>query len=432
MTIGHFAGAFADAWASGAEEAAERKNKDQFAKLQAQLLEIQLKGAKTTEEAQQRVDDMMGGITRTPAPGGTGPGLPRQEINLGTPGEPVPNTTGGMNVDEMMKSPQGVAAMIASGQLDLGDLLREQGLSEGRDLQAGLMEQFFGEGGAGSSGMVPTGISIGADGTPQLSFGPDPRQTPLTGEQSSLYVNPKNGEPAPPGKTREAYEEGGFVTTQIYEARQNKRRIQDNATVDLQNAQDIVALQTELDKFAPHLAPGAPAPDLQRTGAGAFQYFKDLFGGDTKKARDFLAKRDELEKKMSIGVLTSISAFNEIGTVTDVKFDQIRKSNPNMGIESAANNQIIAGQLQELLMEAERTGVPLQNRDEIESFIREIKGQKDGAVVPVTDDAGAIRAIGQMNAEQLDVLMQNPDALKGNPEALNAAEKRWNELNAGN
>lgn len=424
--LGEFAGAFGQAFTESRRFADTQKEKKKFAKLQAQLVEMQLNQAENVADAQQRVSDMMSGQVgispTTTSPGGrTSPNFvapPEGQVGEFTRGR---DAVAPMDLTQMLADPEGVAALLASKDLDIGDVLKEQGMAAGRSQTQGLLDLLTGGGtGGGAGGFVPTGGSISSKG-PQIDFGLDPRNAPLTAEDSGLYVNATNGEPAPPGQTAQQYESGGFITQPIFDARQNRKAIQSDAVTDLKNAQDIVRLQKELFKFAPHLAPGQPAPELARALAGGFAAVKDLFDGDTAKARKYMAARDELQKKMSIGVLSSISRFRDIGTVTDVKFDQINKSNPNMQIEGAANEKIIAGQLRELIVEADRTGVPLSNRADIEKFISDLEGggstpqAVDPASPTVLDDS--VAAIKQMTIEQANNLKAKLSEIQNSPEA---------------
>ena len=426
QNFGSFAGGFGDAFTRSLNDAKQSKATAEFAKLQAKLVELQLGQAKSVEDAQTLVKKMMGGSLEE-----FKPAAPIQ-----TPGgRDIPQFSNAsqapMSLTEMLATGQGTNALMQSGMVSGGDILKNEGIAASRKQTDELMNRFFPEGGAGGvgNGMVPSGVTIGPDGRPQISFAPSPAQAPLDVTDASAFVDPETGAPMPPGGTAEQYLAMGAVTTGQYQVRQKLKKTGVDIQTDFHKYQEAITLMKDLEGTLS--ASGVPFGEFVRMGKGAFASIGAAVGLDTKEIAMQNEKRDRLKKLLASNMIGSLDQLSEAGTMTNAKFQQLQAATADMGNEADANAKVFADLLEASMQGADQIGAKFEGRAEMQKFIDDIRGGSESTsnnkIEPVVDAPGMFKAIAQFSEAQLEALGANAEILTD--EVKRAMADRWEELN---
>jgi len=346
---GLFASSLVEGFFGFKRDKEEQDNKNKIIKLQTKLIEQQLNAGKVKLDAQTKLSDILTGSVgefeqigeAAPTPSGS---------PLGEDGrQPVPQfeSTGNEppGLAELLSNPESLAALLQSGQLDLGDLIGKPGQDPAnvRALDiAGVKrgtEEF--------KEAILNNLDAGADDQALSQL--------ILGQQTENLAEQK--------RERELTEktEG--------EEKIGRRQAVRN---DFGNAKRIIQLQQELEGTA--LAVGIPYGDFLRDiGAGAAALVAQL-GFDPSAAQAAIAKRDELVRLFADGTLEAIDRFKGTGTITNQKFDALIAASPEVGKTAVANAKVLAGRMQAVLDAAERKSEIIPNRKEIEDWIEEMKG----------------------------------------------------------
>jgi len=397
QNIGEFFGNFAQSFQQTQASQKEQKRLDEMAKLQGKLLELQLNAKQGQLDAQTTVSDMMSGVTRTPE------GNPLQNINLGTPGEPVPETTGGMGAQELINDPEGLSALLASGQLEgLLDLSQEQRLQGQADQNAEMMNKFL------------SGDMFGG------GFGPDDPYTPVPtiGSDGSFSMQ--------------------LVPNENFQTQVLRDTTTDNVSVMFRDVTKAMGLLGEIE--GTHLQAGNPLGDLLRKGGEAGSAFGLPFftGEDQEVLRD---KRGELGKLLASFQITSEErkALSQTARGQQVLalVEQASASLENGGIP---NGKILLNMLRAKIQAAKVLGNEIPNEDRILNYIDETQkildqGTMPGGKAALSDEQIASQvtpeSVSQMGAEALDWMHQ---ALQGgmtvSQDVIKALQERERELNS--
>lgn len=408
---GNFVGGFADAFTRVAMGRKDQKDREKMAKLQGQLVELQIKNAQNQAQGQENLQDLMNPLTEfQQAPSTTSPGG-REMTQF--------QTAPKRSLSEVLADPEGQLAWMQSG----GDQNR---LLPNSTKPPAVLEV------ANALGYQP--------GTPEFNefvennFGQkmDPMlelemlkfKQQLAGGQFEFNQKQQEADLAAQERER-GVRKAGFALQKDFKA-----------------AQEINQLQSELSNSL--LSVGIPYGEFMSTAQSGGAALLDKLGFDVGAQRELLAKRDRLKKLMSVGVLNAVSAFKDLGTITDEKFEQIQKSVASLENQPGANALLIADSLEEAMMNAQIEGIPIEqyvNPDEVGAFVQTLREQ--AFAVQDSPDIVDVPAIADMSAEKLDTTMQGlaqmAREMKASGQeipshiiqAIDAAEKRWNELNGG-
>ncbi len=172
---------------------------DKMAKLQGQLLELQIKqaemegqGMADRQDASNRLSEMLVGSTAEEPLQGSGTQLRRPNLEFSDiDSEGLGMLTPGMSLPDILANPEALNLAVRSGALDLDTALQEQRLSRGQQLAEDQFNIFSGmlDGAdASQSGqLIPTGASIDPTGGLRLQFSQNPEfQTPIQEATESL------------------------------------------------------------------------------------------------------------------------------------------------------------------------------------------------------------------------------------------------------
>ena len=399
MTIGHFAGAFADSFMRTREAKKDRDVRDKMAKLQGQLLEMQLKTQEGQEFARQRMQSLMTTGNDVTQEGRLVPnqmqfGDPNQVNEIGG--------TGPMGLLDMLaggdpRSPAAQEAMLQSGMLNAGDLLdfeQTKMIQEGMpDIESMLSGLGGGSGFGPDSAYIPI-PSIGPSG-PSITFQPNPNY-------------------------RTSVERGGVTgdIDKFYSA-----------------AHEAVGLLADLEGTV--FQSGNPAGDLMRTLGEAGSAFNLPFftGEDQEVLRD---KRGRLKKLLTTFVLTGpeIAALQKGGAITNDKVRMLESASATLDNGGVPNAQVIADAIEHKIKAADLMGDPVNNREEMLEFASVIRqsaeqGQLPGATrPPISQEEIAAQitpdVVMQMTLEQLKLIGES--GMQLGQDAKRAAADRWEEL----
>jgi hypothetical protein len=177
------------------------------------------------------------------------------------------------------------------------------------------------------------------------------------------------------------------------------------------------------------------ASEWRRKGIGVISAVGGALGLDNEEMQKEITSFDTLKKNLNDQLISLMSA-GTLGQATDSKLQQYRDSLASPDTAPGAVMAIQAGIAETLLDQADVLQIPVKNREQIESSIEEMRnyvppGAETVLDVPAAADAtrrAVVRAadIGRMGIEQLNAL--DPGQLT--PELLEAARKRWDQLNA--
>jgi hypothetical protein len=196
----------------------------------------------------------------------------------------------------------------------------------------------------------------------------------------------------------------------------------------LDQTQKIAKLTKELEGTA--LASGLPGAEWRRAGVGALAAFKGVIGLDTDDMRAKLAAFDEQKKNLS-DQLNNLISTGALENVTDSKLRQYQNSLADQNTQPSAIMEIQSVIAQSYLDQADRMSFKVPNREQYEAAIEEMENYVPPGTETVIDAPAIgrrVSEIGRMSAEQLNALASS--GIEMTEEMIDAAEARWNEINA--
>ena len=364
MTVGDFAGGFAQAFQQTFMMGQRQKRLDELAKQQGKLIEAQMRAQQQTLDAQDQFGVLARGSKLSPG----GREIPQFNIpeELGEITQPRPGLT------ELLADPQALMLASRGGLLDLGDALEFEAQQSANQLTQELFDNLVGGFSEGSPLQI-SGVTI-TDRGPQLEFGPNPN-----------FRSPRD-----------------------------VSQIQNNIGTFVKNAEEAMQLSQELESTV--LASGVPFGDFMRAGQSALAGVSDAFGFDqnAKEMRNLIAKRDRLKKLLSRTLIDTFAQLStSFGNLTNDKLRLLADSAATMDNLSGANMLVLADQMETLLEGADLDGVPVPNRAKVEALIKTARG-----AVSTEQD------ISSMGPAELRQLLQQTD----DPSVLAEIRARVNEL----
>lgn len=201
----------------------------------------------------------------------------------------------------------------------------------------------------------------------------------------------------------------------------------------IEQTQKIAALNRKLEGTA--LAAGLPASTWRRQGMGVLAGVGGALGLNVEELTADLDNFDTFKKNLNDQLITLMSA-GSLGQGTDSKLQQYRDSLASPDTSPGAIMEIQANIAQLLLDQADVLQFDIGDRDAIEASIKEMRDYVPPGTETVLDVPAAAAAtgravvraadIGRMGFEQLQQL----DPASMTQELRDAAERRWDELNA--
>lgn len=214
------------------------------------------------------------------------------------------------------------------------------------------------------------------------------------------------------------------------QARETRLTRENSIKRGLEQTVKIADLTKKLEGTA--LASGLPASEWRRSGFGALAAVGGALGLDVEKLESDLAAFDEQKKNLS-DQLNNLIAAGQLDNVTDSKLRQYQNSLADQNTQPAAIMEIQATISQAFLDQADVLGMEIPNRAKIEAEIEEMRNYVPPGTDTIIDVPGVtgravvrVADIGRMSLEQL----QSVDTTGWSKELLEAAAKRWDELNA--
>lgn len=169
--------------------------------------------------------------------------------------------------------------------------------------------------------------------------------------------------------------------------RQREQAVADNFVNTLERADSLLEANNKLE---------GTALETGRVDPGSFREFlfkstneiKEAFGGDTQAADELITARNTFQKNAS-GFAIDLVANLE--NATNQKFETLRGSIANLGVDPATNRAIIADVVRRAMQEAERANIniPRGAIDRANDLIRRASGAA-GTMPPIGQPGGAI------------------------------------------
>lgn len=380
--IGEFIAGFGQSFNQARANKQKQEVTEQIAKLQAKLIEAQLKAGNVAADAKTTLSDLMTGNRTQLELGDTdaeGIGTFRPTgAQVETPNQPL-------SLLETLADPQGQLAAIQSGAVGIGDLLDFESQERQRasipDINALLGSA--GQDDKGNPRFVPGGITIDPQKGPTLALIPNPEfNTSQQDELSALSLSTL---------TKDATE----------------------------------ALEIESALEGSTLGSGFPFVPEFRGVKSTFATLAGAAGFDTDEQTQDVASQDRLDKLYGQILGIRLQRMTDSGeTITNDKLAFMQEISPSTEKRPEANAKLMADFLQEELNRAdiEQTKIPAEDRAKVLDFIRKARSGEflQGGKEPVLD----VPAISKMTMDQLEQI--DPAALTA--EAREAARKRYNEL----
>ena len=133
------------------------------------------------------------------------------------------------------------------------------------------------------------------------------------------------------------------------------------------------------------LETGKPLPELTRAAVGGVQAIQDLLGIDSDKAAKIKSDFDTFNKLSSDFLIGSLDRFNESGTVTNVKFNELIKSNAGIGSSPETNNFIFASNIKAILDAAKIEGIEIPDADVYRELAKQLQGNTVSTPTPTVE-----------------------------------------------
>jgi hypothetical protein len=397
MSIGQFAGSFAEAFLNAKNSKADRKLREDIAKLQGKLVEAQLKTAEGQQLAKQQVESLMNtGIQQDTSGRAIKPDFDMPaEGELGEiGGVQQPMSLLDMLSGEDPRAPAAQQGLLGSGMLGAGDLLD---FEQTKMIQEGVPDfsQFFDSMGGGlgpDSAYIPI-PSVGPSG-PSITFQPNPD----------------------------------------YRTSVDRGETQVDAKVAFRDVVKAIDILGELE--GTHLQSGSPAGEgLRKFGELGSSFGLPFFTEEEQeKLRD---KRGELKKLIATFQITSEErkALTETARGLAV-LELVGSATADLQNGAIPNTKILLNMLEAKVEASRILGEPLPNEAEILQYIDEVRpivesGVMPGAARPAIsqEELGASITpdmVMQMTLEQLKLIGES--GMQLSQDAKRAAADRWEEL----
>jgi len=153
-----------------------------------------------------------------------------------------------------------------------------------------------------------------------------------------------------------------------------RQKLEDTIRNDIRAGRELVRLNRELEGTAQET--GVPFGEFRRDLASGVSFLGEKFGFDTDKSKELVSKRDEFNKIATGFVLSTATRLRDKGAITNFQLQQVRESQVSLGNAPDANRAILADQLQFLLNQADREGIDIGQRGEIEQLVTELRGDQ--------------------------------------------------------
>ena len=371
--FGQFAGSFARAFSSAQNAKAEKEERDKEAKLRGQLLELQVKQIQKQTEAQGRTEARLqpGGFDR---PGRLAELVPSGSTEIGGRGVPQFESAGA-SPQELMQDPQSLSDLIVSGQARLADFA---GKPQKRPKELDLLEA--------------AGIDFQSEeGREALLSSVGGNEGQFDNLMAGLNI-----------QLAEAKIQEQRIEREKNERTEHQRVAGTKVSIrnDFKHAKEILTLQRELADTA--LQVGVPYGDFSRDLQSGVSALAGLTGFDVTKVNSLIAKRDRLTKLFADGIVESIDRFAGTGAITNAKFQALTEATPNIDNSADANGLLLADRLEAMLDGAEIDGMDVEERADMEAFIKMIRaGQPSSRGGPVIDVPAGAKKVGNYIVETL-------------------------------
>lgn len=182
------------------------------------------------------------------------------------------------------------------------------------------------------------------------------------------------------------------------------------------------------------LAAGLPAAEWRRGGLASAAAVGGALGFDTKEIEAEINAFDQLKKNLS-DQLINLMSTGSLGQGTDSKLQQYRDALASPETSPGAVMAIQAGIAETLLDQADVLQISLPDREKIEKSIEEMRNYVPGGTETIVDVPAAAEATGRAVVRAADIARMGIDKLSQldpasmTPEMLEAAKKRWDEIN---
>ena len=348
-------GGFLSSFTQARTEKENKVERDKKIKLETQLFEIQMReaqarmdAAEKSQAAQQRFGDIVTGVTRDPSgrgrqgpfdfggPDTGGPNDPLQEI--GTPG---------IGIDELSGNLPAMLAGMQSGQLDIGDMLKERGVADRAGNRQANIEAVLGD----------TNNPTDNAGNKQFLYAPG---IGANGEVTlAPHINP------------------------AYQLPQSEALERNEITTAFTRVQKSIQRNMQLATGQPLQATGSPfkeAGSLFGRGAEAVTGVVNQFTGRDAEnpfadATTAAAMQVALDKDFAVSMFSSaeLDTLLEQGRITLAQWNQLKTSNPGLENPWPVNANIQLDQLELKLNNADVLGINVSNESDIRDYIRTMR-----------------------------------------------------------
>jgi len=340
--LGNAFGGFAQGFIQERNRRAEQKRKDDLAKAQLKVIEMNLEAGKVKVDATTRLTDLLTGNTVGEI----------EQLNAGAAPDsigrkPIPEFefTGGepVGLSELLTNPESLAAAVQSGALGVSDVLKEQGLQQSRKLS----QEYF--------NLIQNSFSGGSD-----SAGGPPRFIP-----GPMTIDPVRG-PIPT-----------LIPNPEFRTKQQQGQTQFTLDSLLKNSKEAVQLTTQLEES--FLLSGTPLGGTARDINSIVAAVQSSFGGGASKRKQQIAARDRVGKLYGQILNKRVSEAIARGEpVTDAKLRQLQTTSPSLDKRPEANLLLLADFMEEELNSALQSRTPLTQDtiNKVRKFISEARAQK--------------------------------------------------------
>lgn len=402
MSFGEGLAGFFEGYTTQKNTLQEQQRRDKIAKLQGDLVTLQLKGAETKLAAQTQVADMIGGTVEEfkPSTGSiedrTGKGFTsagREPMGLAEMMATGQGQSALMQADpELFRSLQPKASARQNSKIEQLNYLEQMGITVDPDEKKAFMldtasedlwnkvlgvEGLFGD----KSNMIITGITTNQDGNPQVTFGRNPEN-----------VTPQQAE------------SGVFGLQQVNKV-----------------GGDILKHNDSL-RASNFWGMGTSVAGQARDWQGIVSAVGDKFGLTSPEYKKALSDFDELEKSYAI-----IAAETMAGADTDTARRAALATTPTTDKTPEANANIVANYLEGKLNDPKNQKLMLP--PQVAELEKTISGLREFGKGEVKEPVFDVKKIASMSKEKINELVKSGAILQFTEEQLNALEARYAELN---
>ena len=356
--LGTGVGNFLSAFTQSRQAKEDKKEREEELKVRTKIFEIELKKLQKQQDAEQKVTDFATGVTRNPETGRPTMG----PIDFGSPDELTEIGMPGMNPREMLDSAPALIAMLQSGAVNMGDVLKEQGMDASRKQSAANLDRVMG----GSQGKTDKA------GNSQFIFLPS--------------IDPDGGVGA------------RAVLNPAYQERVSERKEVSAIQTTFNRIQNSILKNQQLSEGHPLQATGSPSRGATGFGARASGAISGFFGAENPfaEAETAAAVQQQLAKDYAVAMFTNeeLKALKDAGRITDRQFTQLQSANPNLETHWAVNAKIQIDGLELKLNNADILGLNVTNEQEMRDYIDNMRNVIEGEL-DISDD-GATSGAGDI------------------------------------